>query len=576
MSSLRDRQIREVLDEDMNINRRAFDITKDQVRVFDESVLPKKTRDIEAEISVDKLVEVINKTIERKLVSLESLLSGITSSNRLDQRAYESVVDNGDIITAYNQLIRVFMTMGISRNSQEAIKVKFQEIKPNVDAIMYGLDELIRYLFQSGKSSKEIFNLVRSQAVYNVIDKQLYRGSAYRPIEQGDITVSIREMVSRLSQVQRAKLEDVSQQDVGERSLLKIPIELQNEEGKIRALEAELGVPLPRKLLAEFGGEEKAQAVSEFAEFNREALVRTDQQATEILQNYEQQKKNREDQIKQEKRDIKAINRQQEGLKAQSAQLMRAQRYFDVDDDKEDQDIVREVPLARDIALLEQKMKEKVDVINRLQREIKEIVQDIADFKANTELYKKELMGEMGTTGLRGMIPKARKRTVKEEVPEEKSLVKEEEEEEAPPELEQVEESGDRKPFFSRQYLMGLGLAQLLGLAADVWNYRPRATTGRDAIIREIEKRQNRVPRPQRDMIGFGRSGGNMMKFLPTNKVNVARPDEVYKQKRGLTERMRLEQMATKDKEEDMYGSGKMDFMDDRNDIYKVQRRIRM
>ena len=496
MSSLRDRQIREVLDEDMNINRRAFDITKDQVRVFDESVLPKKTRDIEAEISVDKLVEVINKTIERKLVSLESLLSGITSSNRLDQRAYESVVDNGDIITAYNQLIRVFMTVGISRNSQEEIKVKFQEIKPNVDAIMYGLDELIRYLFQSGKSSKEIFNLVRSQAVYNVIDKQLYRGSAYRPIEQGDITVSIREMVSRLSQVQRAKLEEVSQQDVGERSLLKIPIEQQNEEGKIRALEAELGVPLPRKKLAEFGGEEKAQAVSEFAEFNREALVKTEQQAAEVLRDFEQQKKNREDQIKQEKRDIKAINRQKLGLEVQMEQLLRYQRYFDVDDDKADRDVVREVPLAQDIARLQQLIDDKNITIQSLEEKIREIVQDIKDFKANFEIEKKKQMGEMGTTGLQGMVSKARKRTVKEEVPEEKSLVKEEvreeEEEEAPPELERVEESGDRKPFFSRQYLFGLSLQQLLGLAADVWNYRPRATTGRDAIIREIEKRHDR------------------------------------------------------------------------------------
>lgn len=580
MSSLRDRQIREVLDEDKNIDRRVFDIAKDQVRLWDESILPKKTRDMEAEMSVDKLIEVINKTIERKVVSLEALLSGITSKDRLDQRAYESVVDNGDIITAYNQLVRILMTTGISRTSQELIKVKFQEMKPNIDAVMYGLDELIRYLFQSGKSSKEIFQLVRSQAVYNVIDKQLYRGSSYRPIEQGDLTVSIREMISKLSEVQRAKLEQISQQDVGERSLLKFPVEQQNEEVKIRALEAELGVPLPRKLLAEYGGEEKEQAVSEFAGFNREALVKTEQDYARQLQYYEQQKKTREDQIKQEKRDVRAIYRQKQGLEAQSEQLLRSQRYFDVDDDKDDQDVVREVPLAQDIARLAQLIKKKISTINRLEAEVIQNVQDIKDFKANTEIYKKDIMEQMGTVGLKGTVSKARKRTVKEEVPEEKSgKVPEEEEVIVEEELAPLSSatSGARMPYFSRQFLNERPINELLAIASDIYNYRPRASTSREKIIKTIEQRQNKIRPDLRDMIGFGKSGGMNINMIKQDARRIARPDESWKLKKGAMERQRLEQIASEDKkEEDLYGSGNMDFMDDRNDIYKVQRKYRM
>ena len=582
MSSLRDRQIREVLDEDKNIDRRVFDIAKDQVRLWDESVLPKKTRDMEAEMSVDKLIEVINKTIERKVVSLEALLSGMSSRDRLEQRSYESVVDNGDIITAYNQLVRILMTTGISRTSQELIKVKFQEMKPNIDAMMYGLDELIRYLFQSGKSSKEIFQLVRSQAVYNVINKQLYRGSSYRPIEQGDLTVSIREIISKLSEVQRAKLEQISQQDVSERSLLNFPVEQQNEEVKIRALEAELGVPLPRKLLAEYGGEEKEQAVSEFAGFNREALVKTEQDYARQLQHYEQQKKAREDQIKQEKRDVRVIYRQKQGMEAQSEQLLRSQRYFDQDDDKADENVVREVPLARDIAVLQQRIEDKIDTIQRLEEEVREIAQDIKDFKANTEIYKKDIMEQMGTVGLKGTVSKARKRAVKEEAAEEKSgkvpeaKVEEEEEEELVPLASAT--SGARMPYFSRQFLNERSIDELLNIASQEFNYRPRVNTSRETIIKTIEQRQKLIRPDLRDMIGFGKSGGmNINMIKQDNKRHIARPDESWKLKKGVMERQRLEQIASEDKkEEDLYGSGNMDFMDDRNDIYKVQRKYRM
>ena len=140
MQSLRDRQILEVLDEDRNINRQVFDREKEQVRVSQESILPKKTRDLEAETSVDKLVENINRIVENKLTSLEYLLSKIVSTKDIGdaegRRSYNNVVSNGDIITNYNQLIRVYTVEGISRASQELIKVKLQDIKPNIDAIL--------------------------------------------------------------------------------------------------------------------------------------------------------------------------------------------------------------------------------------------------------------------------------------------------------------------------------------------------------------------------------------------------------------------------------------------------------
>jgi hypothetical protein len=560
MSSLRDRQIREVLDEDMNINRRVFDIAKDQVRVFDETVAPKKTRDIEAELSVDKLVEQINKIVEKKVVSIESLLSQIVRSNRIDQRAYESVIENGDIITAYNQLIRVYKTTGISRNSQEVIKVKFQEIQANINAIMFGLDELIRYLFSSGKSNKEIFQLVRTQAVYNVIDKQLYRSNSYRPIEQGDLTVSIREMLGKLSEVQRAKLEEISKGDVSERSLLSIPVEQQNEERKIRALESELGVPLPRQLLAEFGGEEKEQAVSEFAEFNKEKLVRTEQQMSDVLQDYEVEKTQRINQLKQEKRDVRVLYRQQQGLKAQSEQLMRAQRYFDEDDDKADDRFVREVPLERDINVKQEQIEEKIQTIQRLEAEVREIETDIRDLRVGYQQLKARMMGQMATSGLQGQVSRARKRTVFKEPVAVAAEEKEAEEEPfvAPAPVRKVP-SSIRANFYTKQFLQDQQFDELLKIGEDL-NYFPRRETSKETIIKSILQKQKQIPEAERRIIGMGKD------------------EESYGRARP-TERDRLEDLVRPDRpryrEEELEGSG-MDYLDDRNDMYKIHRRMKL
>ena len=47
MESTRQRQQREIVDEDKNLSRRVFDLNVKQVKAFDETVLPKQTKDIQ-------------------------------------------------------------------------------------------------------------------------------------------------------------------------------------------------------------------------------------------------------------------------------------------------------------------------------------------------------------------------------------------------------------------------------------------------------------------------------------------------------------------------------------------------
>lgn len=271
MQSLRDRQIREVLDEDLNINRRVNDLTLNKVRLSEETVAPKKTRDLEIEVSVDKLIENLNKILETKTTALEYLLTRITRGegeigDAEGRRAFNAVVNNGDFITSYNQLIRLYTQPSLARATTDMIRTKFQEIKDNIDAILYGLSEVVQYLFGEGIPSKDIFQLVRSQAVYDFVKNTLYRGSSYKIIEQNDISTSIQNVLSELSEVQRAELKRISEANLREKSLLKLPIEMTADEDRLRALEDEIGFRFPENLRGTLGKKEYQTIESEYGQ----------------------------------------------------------------------------------------------------------------------------------------------------------------------------------------------------------------------------------------------------------------------------------------------------------------------
>ena len=513
MQSLRDRQIREILDEDKIINQRVFDREKEQVRVFDEVVLPKKTRDVDAEIGVDKLIESINKILENKISSLEYLLSKITSTKDIGdaegRRSYNNIISNGDFITAFNQLVRIYTTVGISRNSQEIIKVKFQEIKPNIDAIIYGIEELVQYLFESGKSDKEIFQLIRSQAVYQIVKDQLYRSSSYKIIEQGDIQVSIREVLSELSEVQRMELRDISEGEFTERSLLKLPIEIGKDEERIRQLEEEMGFRLPegtRSQLSELGRAEKEQAISIFGNIREDVSTMNRQEQ----ERYMQEERQRKDVLVREGRRLKSglmkASKELRTLKAQQNQLIQGQPQFRGDEKEEDDDV--EIPLAGDIKAKQ----DEINAINVLIRKNSEAQQSLQDeIDRNNELYEENLEDNLQSEVFRRLqeeLPLRKKRV--------KNLKEQEQEPEDAEEKEAPAPAEPKKKWYTKAYLNGLKESQLRAIAS-TFNYTPRSDTPLRVIINRIIDLQPPVPERNRIIVGMGYSGGDA--FSATNQV---------------------------------------------------------
>jgi len=137
MESLRKNQIREILDADYNISRQVVNRQRKQVDTMTDNVVPKRMRDLDIEVNSDKIVESINEKLNNKLATLESVLSG-----NLDKKSEIELIDTSIVSGGWNQLVRYYKTPSLSRQSQEILKIKVQDLSTNIDAMVYGLSKL--------------------------------------------------------------------------------------------------------------------------------------------------------------------------------------------------------------------------------------------------------------------------------------------------------------------------------------------------------------------------------------------------------------------------------------------------
>ena len=408
MQSLRDRQIREVLDEDLNINRMVNDLTRKKVRLSEEVVAPRKTRDVEIEVSVEKLVESLNKIVETKLTSLEYLFSKIATGSEVGdaegRRAYNAVINNGDFLSAYNEMIRLYMQPSLSRTSQEVIRTKFQELKPNLDSILYGIRELIQYLFESGRSDKDIFQLVRSQAVYMIVSEAIYRGSSFKPIEQNDIRVNIQDALSELSEVQRQELKNIAGKDITERSLLNLPIQVRQNNERLRALEAEFGFKLPEDLESLMGKMEKETLVSEYGNLRGDITAKNKQELRDYISRVREEEASERIKEKDLKRTIRFLQKDIKELEA----LVDMANIPDENPDDAKHPI--ENIFARDLAQANIQMTALRTELRGVEDRIAQINDRIDDLRNQYEENQRQFQGTIDKAG------KVRKRRVGPEV----------------------------------------------------------------------------------------------------------------------------------------------------------------
>ena len=190
--------------------------------------------------------------------------------------------------------------------------------------------------------------------------------------------------------MQRAELRDISGRDITEKSLLKLPIEIGDDEARIQQLEAELGFNLPRGATSEFAPKEKEQAFSMFGDLGKEMIVRNRQEFDQAVRQLSEQRDTLQNNIKRVSADFRREKRDLARVMAQREQLLQGQPNYRQDDDLKDADFEAEVPLSEDIVERQKRIKELQNLIGNLQQNLLDTIEQLQTIKQNFEVELKE------------------------------------------------------------------------------------------------------------------------------------------------------------------------------------------
>ena len=304
--SLRAKQNMEILDVWKDLNSQIVGRQNKQIQAYPESLLPKTQRDVGAEVNTDKSIENINRVLEVKLGALEFLVSQfaggagilstmLTKKDPQAKQAEEQITNTGDVVPLWNSVVRLYQQQGLSRESQNIIKVKVQELTPNLEAMVYGMNQAVDYVFRERNMNAGlaliVLEFLRTLSVYTVIKQQVDSG--------------LLELLS-VEQLQRAYKNLLEEQSAERQALLKkfsargniidtpirnIPdFDVLGRHRRLGEIANELGINpsvLRKENLDKMSGEEFRKFIGDMREGSRGLRQSFDRESVSVLQEIE-------------------------------------------------------------------------------------------------------------------------------------------------------------------------------------------------------------------------------------------------------------------------------------------------
>jgi hypothetical protein len=294
-NDLRNRQIREILDEDIGIYKQVMDRQFKSVEAYKEEVSGKKERDLEAEVSIEKIIQQLQIKLQREVQQAEYLLS--SSEQRWDERKNDKDIDNiyshtGEILTLYNSAMRLYLKAGLSRDSQESIKIKLMQLLPFINASNQALESVIDFMFSNGYTDNKLFWIFNTKSILETIKNQI-EGSKLKIIDNSDVMATFKNLAGLQSQERIQILKNLmnTTTPLKIRTFFNYPLDDYDLMDKVQQLEAEMGVDLSKSKLRDIPIA-KAQLLVDEAQRNIPLYKVASQRKSEIESELEE--KNRE------------------------------------------------------------------------------------------------------------------------------------------------------------------------------------------------------------------------------------------------------------------------------------------
>ncbi len=216
------------------------------VEAYKEEVSGKKERDLEAEVSIEKIIQQLQIKLQREVQQAEYLLS--SSEQRWDERKNDKDIDNiyshtGEILTLYNSAMRLYLKVGLSKDSQESIKIKLMQLLPFLNASNQALESVIDFMFSNGYVDNKLFWIFNTKSILETIKNQI-EGSRFKIIDNSDVMATFKNLAGLQSQerIQILKRLMNTTTPLKIRTFFNYPLDDYDLMDKVQQLEAEMGV----------------------------------------------------------------------------------------------------------------------------------------------------------------------------------------------------------------------------------------------------------------------------------------------------------------------------------------------
>ena len=124
-------EVKEIQDEQLNINRRVYDSEKSWASRFTEERNPPNQKDLSTINNTEKKIENLMNTLQEKI----NLMASMDLGNNLEKSA--KFGESFAILKNYNEIIRNYINPENNSKTREEIKPKIQQIVPLLNQLIF-------------------------------------------------------------------------------------------------------------------------------------------------------------------------------------------------------------------------------------------------------------------------------------------------------------------------------------------------------------------------------------------------------------------------------------------------------
>ena len=205
--TLRQKQIREILDEDILINKRVSELTRLRIRgLTDEGqAIQQGRRNADVESKTSDIISKINAILEAKINDALSLTMGTGKANpRITH--YLNLFNNSNLINLYNSVVDEYRKGKNSTQTTSIIQAEFQKLDSNVSKLINTLATLIDQLKET---DKYMHRQIYAYSIYDLIQNDIYTNN-FSTITEKDIMANTYKILSSNNKWKR-EIEKVQQ-----------------------------------------------------------------------------------------------------------------------------------------------------------------------------------------------------------------------------------------------------------------------------------------------------------------------------------------------------------------------------